>query len=117
MKTLFAAAFAVGVAALFPAAAQQPVSDPRVDFLGVCMKQGSSTNYCACMSESLAASLTPQQFRIYIDYLTLLATTQDQAVLIETLKERNGVSGKELGAALQAGMDATKAGDQKCTGL
>lgn len=114
MKAVSAALFALALAA--PASAQS--GDPTVDFLGYCVASGNSTNYCACLTDTLSAAITPKELAIYTDYLKILESGQrDQEVIIDTLKRNHSVKGKELGAALQAANDAATAAEKTCAGL
>ncbi|MFT3810114.1 MAG: hypothetical protein QM698_09370 [Micropepsaceae bacterium] len=115
MKFLAAAAFAALVLAA-PARAQE--SDPTVDFLGYCVGSGNSTSYCACLTDALAAAVTPKQLAIYTDYLRVLESGErDEVKIIKSLKEKHGVKGKELGEALQAANTAATAAEKSCAGL
>ncbi len=115
MKFLAAAAFAV-LAFATPARAQD--ADPTVDFLGYCVTSGNSTNYCACLTDALAAAVTPKQLSIYTDYLKLLASGErDEHKIIKSLKTKHDVKGAELGAALQAANTAATAAEKTCAGL
>ena len=115
MKFLAAAAFAV-LAFATPARAQD--ADPAVDFLGYCVTSGNSTNYCACLTDALAAAVTPKQLAIYTDYLKLLAGGErDEKKIIKSLKDKHQIKGAELGAALQAANTAATNAEQSCAGL
>jgi len=114
MKLVFAAAFALAAAA--PAAAQG--ADPQVEFLGYCIEQGNSTNYCACLSDELGKVLSARDFAIYLDYLRIIASgDRDQASIIAKLKTNNSITGKELGASLKASTEAAGAAAKTCAGL
>jgi hypothetical protein len=114
MKLLFAAAVALSVTA--PAAAQG--ADPQVEFLGYCIEQRNSTNYCACLTDELSTLLSARDFSVYLDYLRILASGErDQTKIIEKLKSNNGITGKELGSSLKASTDVASAAAQTCAGL
>ncbi len=114
MKLFAAAAFLLAVAA-GSAAAQG--TDPKLDFLGLCIKNGSSSNYCACMSDAIGAVLTPPEFAVYNDYLNRVASgQQDPKVLIEELTARHGITKKDLGRILKAATDVTSK-PETCAGL
>jgi hypothetical protein len=115
MKLFAAFAFMAALSA-GPAAAAE-ASDPRLDFLGLCIKNGSSSNYCACMSDAIGAVLTPPEFAVYNDYLTRVAAgQQDPTVLIEELTKRHGITKKDLGRILKAATDVTSK-PETCAGL
>lgn len=114
MKLAYAAAFVL--AATIPAAAQG--TDPQVEFLGYCIEQGNSTNYCACLTDELAKALSAKDFAIYLDYLRIIAAGErDQKAIIEKLKTNNSVSGKDLGASLKTSTEAASAAAETCAGL
>lgn len=114
MKALYGALFALALTV--PASAQS--GDPRLDFLGYCIASGNSSTYCGCLTDSLAAAVTPKQLAIYMDYLKLLEGGQrDEKVIISTLKKNHGVKGKELGAALMAANTAATEAEKTCAGL
>ncbi len=116
MKALYGALFAFALAAPVPASAQS--GDVKLDFLGYCVASGNSANYCACLTDSISAAVTPEQLAIYMDYLKLLESGQrDEHVIIKTLKEKHGVKGKELAAALQASNTAATEAEKTCAGL
>lgn len=114
MKPAYAvlAAIALGTA---PASA---AGDPQVEFLGYCIEQGNSTNYCACLTDTLAKTLNAQDFKVYLDYLRIIAGGErDQAKIIAKLKTDNGITGKELGASLKTATDAASVASKTCAGL
>ncbi len=114
MKALYGALFALVLAA--PATAQS--GDPKLDFLGYCIASGNSSTFCGCLTDSIAAAVTPKELAIYMDYLKLLESGQrDEKVIISTLKKNHGVKGKELGAALQNASAAATAAEKSCAGL
>lgn len=114
MKALSAALFALALAA--PATAQS--GDPKLDFLGYCVASGNSSTYCACLTDSISAAVTPKQLAIYMDYLKILESgVRDEKAIIATLKSNHGVKGKELGEALQAANTAATAAEGTCAGL
>lgn len=114
MKLAYAAAFAL--AATAPAAAQG--SDPQVEFLGYCIEQGNSTTYCACLTDELGKVLSARDFKVYLDYLRIIASGErDQTKIIAKLKSDNGITGKELGASLKTATDAAGAASKTCAGL
>lgn len=111
----FAAASLAAFALTAGAAAQS--GDPKLDFLGYCIGQGNSTNYCACLADTYGAKLNAKEFAVYLDYLQTLARGErDQAKIIAGLKERHGITGKELGRILQLATVEIKA-EQTCAGL
>lgn len=113
MKLVYAAAFAL--AATAPAAAQD---DPQVQFLGYCIEQGNSTSYCACLTDELAKVLSAKDFKIYLDYLKIIAGGErDQTKIIDKLKADNGVTGKELGASLKTSTESAATASKTCAGL
>lgn len=115
MKSLAAAAFALAFAGA--ALAADAPADPKLDFLGYCIAQGSSANYCACVSDTLGAALMPAEFAVYNDYLKQVgAGKQDAAALIEELTARHGISKKDLGRILKTATDIT-GNPQTCAGL
>ncbi|BCW86889.1 hypothetical protein sos41_00110 [Alphaproteobacteria bacterium SO-S41] len=118
MKSLFAAAFVFGLTALGSAgSASAQATDPKLDFLGLCIKQGSSSNYCACISDKLGAALTPAEFAVYNDYLKLVAGgQQDTKAIIADLTARHNITKKDLGRILQAATDITSK-PETCAGL
>lgn len=116
MKALYGALFALALVAPLPASAQS--GDVKLDFLGYCVASGNSANYCACLTDSMAATITPKQLAIYMDYLKLLESGErDEHVIIDTLKKNHGVKGKELAAALQAANTAATSAEKTCAGL
>lgn len=115
MKYLFAAALALGLSGA--AAAAEATADPKLDFLGYCITQGSSSSYCACVADKLGAALTPAELAVYNDYLRQIgAGQQDAAKLIDELTARHGISKKDLGRILKAATDIT-ANPETCAGL
>ncbi len=118
MKSLLTAAtLALGLASGHSAQAQA-APDPALEFLGYCIQQANSTNYCACMADALGTNLTGPQLAVYLDYLKLLAGGErDQARLIATLKERHGITGKQLGEILKIATDTTGSAEKTCAGL
>ena len=117
MKLFAAPALVLGLFMGFAPSAVAQTSDPKIDFLGMCIKQGSSTNYCACMADQLGTILQPKELAVYNDYLGLITKTQDQAQLITQLTERNGITKQELGRILKAATDGVATADKACTGL
>ena len=114
MKILAALAVAVAAFAL-PATAQ--TSDPKLDFLGLCIAQGSSSSYCACIADTLAPALPGKDFIVYNDYLTLVAKgEQDPAALIDALTTKHGISKKDLARILTAA-NAVVGNPETCAGL
>lgn len=97
-----------------PAAAQ---NDPKVDFLGHCIAQGSSSSYCACMADKLSAVLPGNDYVVYNDYLGLIAQGQkDTDTLIAQLTEKHGISKKDLARILTAA-NAVVGDPATCAGL
>lgn len=117
MKLFVAPALALGLFMGFAPSAMAQAGDPKINFLGMCIKQGSSTNYCACMADQLGTILQPNELAVYNDYLDLIGKTQDQAALITQLTERNGITKQELGRILKAATDGVATADKTCTGL
>lgn len=114
MKILAAAA-TLAVFALAPAAAQS--GDPKLDFLGYCIEQGNPTGYCACLADAYGAKMNAKEMAVYLDYLRLLAGGErDQAAIIAKLKERNSITGKELGRILQLATGVTQEAETACVG-
>jgi hypothetical protein len=115
MKLVYAAAFAL--AATVPAASAQG-GDPKVEFLGYCIEQGNSTSYCACLTDEFAKVLNAKDFKIYLDYLKIIAGGErDQTKIIDKLKADNGVTGKELGASLKTSTESAATASKTCAGL
>lgn len=111
MKALAALAFAVALTA--PALAQ---SDPKVEFLGHCIAQGSSSTYCACMADTLSTALPGNDFVVYNDYLAMVAAgQQDPQALIGALTQKHGVTKKDLARILKAA-NATISDPKVCAG-
>lgn len=114
MKALYGALVAFALAA--PASAQS--GDPKLDFLGFCVSSGNSSNYCACMSDTLGAAITDKDLAIYTTYLKLISSGQrDERAIIAKLKKDHGVTGKELAAALQTASAAATEAEKSCAGL
>ena len=112
MRAVLALAFAAALAA--PVAAQE---DPKVEFLGHCIAQGSSSNYCACMADTLAGALPGKDFVVYNDYLVLLAKGEsDPNALIQALTQKHGISKKDLARILTAANEVV-GNEQTCAGL
>lgn len=113
MKSLAAAIVMFGLAG--SAAAQ--ATDPKLDFLGLCIKQGSSSNYCACMADAIGAVLTPAEFAVYNDYLTMVASgAKDPAAFIEALTAKHGITKQDLARILKTATDVTSK-PETCAGL
>lgn len=112
MKAVLAFVFAAALAA--SALAQ---SDPKIEFLGHCIAQGSSSNYCACMADTLSTALPGNDFIVYNDYLGLVAKgEQDPNALIDALTTKHGISKKELARILTAA-NAVVGNAGTCAGL
>lgn len=112
MKAVLALAFAAALAA--PAAAQE---DPKVEFLGHCIAQGSSSNYCACMADALGGALPGNDFTVYNHYLQLVASGQTEPnAMIEALTKAHGISKKDLARILTAANEVVT-NEQTCSGL
>ncbi len=114
MKALYGALVAFALAA--PASAQS--ADPKLDFLGYCVASGNSSNYCACLTDTIATKVSDKDLSIYLDYLKLIASGQrDERSIISTLKKNHDVTGKELGAALTTASTAATEAEKTCAGL
>lgn len=84
------------------AAFADPPADPKLDYLGMCMKDGQAASYCACVADGLGAKLKPEELSLWTAYLSLLKEgVRDQKVLIATLTEKFQITPAELGARLQ----------------
>ncbi len=113
MKSFAAAILMLGLAGSATAAS----ADPKLDFLGLCIKQGSSSNYCACMTDAIGAVLTPAEFAVYNDYLTMVASGQkDPKAFIEALTAKHGITKQDLARILKAATDVTS-NTGTCSGL
>jgi hypothetical protein len=114
MKAVSAALFALALSV--PASAQS--NDPAVDFLGYCIASGNSSTYCGCLTDSIAAAITPKELAIYMDYLKILeAGERDEKTIIAKLKTNHGIKGKELATSLQNANNAATAAEKTCAGL
>ncbi len=115
MNAFTAALFAAAMT--LPAAAQE-TGDPKLDFLGYCVASGNSSSYCACLTDTIGAAITPKELAIYTDYLKIIASGErDNHKIINKLKDDHDVKGKELATSLQAANDAAAAAEKSCAGL
>ncbi len=97
-----AATLVMSATAADTAPAPSGAADPKVEFLGYCTSNGMSNAYCACITDTIAGVLKPEEIAVYTAYLQLVASgQQDPNTIIQQLTERFKISPKDLGEILQ----------------